>query len=177
MGQVYRLVRIIPTGISVDRYGRLDGDVAKRKRGGDEKPPSGMVDGPWIDAIHRAMAACDRQDPKDPKQMKRWGQGDLALAARIRGNTVSDILNRKREPSISTLDQLARALSLPLGAMFLSEEEWRRMDAPAVTAQPTADETGRAIAAKILAGVAKGLAESMADLNPAAADTIQKRRA
>lgn len=109
---VYRFEGNIPSGISVRRYGRLNVRV-------ETTPPS------WVDAINRLLRAKERLDPFDRNKtrQKRWNQGDLAEAAGVRPNTLSEILNGKREPSIDTLTKLATAFEVPLWAFFVSERQ------------------------------------------------------
>lgn len=96
------------TCISVDRYGKLLSTLATE---------------PWIDAVNRLLRAKQRPDPKNRADLKWWTQGDLASAAGVRGNTLSDMMNNKREPSVDTLRKIAAALEVPQFFMLMTEAE------------------------------------------------------
>jgi transcriptional regulator with XRE-family HTH domain len=96
------------TCMAADRYCRLFGHVTHS---------------PWIDTVNRLLKAKPRPDPKDRTRLIRWGQGTLAEACGLRANTLSDMMNGKREPSLDTLRRLAEALEVPLFFMLMSEQE------------------------------------------------------
>jgi transcriptional regulator with XRE-family HTH domain len=82
---------------------------------------------PWVAAIHRLLKAERRPDPR-PKQGRTpdaifWNGADLAEAAKIRTNTLSDAMTGKREPSVTTLVAIAQALNVPLAALFMEADE------------------------------------------------------
>lgn len=124
-GLFYRLAGNIPTGISVGVYGRLPAPVARGRKHSaiSARAPKGLTRGPWQDAINRLLRSVDRPDPNNLQKMKRWTQGDLAIAAGITGNTLSELLNEKREPSLSVLNKVALAFGVPLSTMFVTERQ------------------------------------------------------
>jgi transcriptional regulator with XRE-family HTH domain len=69
------------------------------------------------------MRAKQRPDPSAPKSLIWWKQGDLAEAAGVRPNTLSDIMRGKREPAIETLGKLAAALEVPVFFMLMTEAQ------------------------------------------------------
>lgn len=94
-GSFYRFTENIPTGISVDRYARLRFTVAD-----------------WRHNVRRIMAGKDMT------------QGDLATAARVRPNTLSDALSGKTDPGIGTVQKIAQGLDVPLWALFCNEHDY-----------------------------------------------------
>jgi len=82
---------------------------------------------PWIGAINRLLKAELRPDPR-PKANKPvrdiyWNGQDLAVAASIRANTLSDVMTGKREPSVSTLQAIAKAFGVPASALLMDHDE------------------------------------------------------
>ncbi len=119
----------MPTCISVDRYGRLCGIVATE---------------PWIDTVNRLLRAKQRPDPKNRTALKWWTQGDLADTAGVRGNTLSDMMNSKREPGVDTLRKIAQALDVPAFFMMMTEAEQQTyLSASANVARESADEAAK----------------------------------
>lgn len=98
------------TCISVYRQGNLFGM---------DTPPETH----WIAAINRLLRAKLRADPAAPHTLIWWNQGDLARAAGVRENTLSDLLKGKREPSVSTLAKLAQALDVPTCCLLMTEAD------------------------------------------------------
>lgn len=95
--------------ISLDRYSRLCRTPVESRT--------------WIDAVNRLLRSRQRPDPSDRTQLKWWNYGDLADVADVRANTLSDIINAKREPSIDTIDKLAKALEVPAFFMLMTDAE------------------------------------------------------
>lgn len=91
----YRFGDNMRTGISVDRYARMLSVYMERL---------------WVAAIRRLMAA------------KGWKQQDLARESGVRPNTISDALGGT-DPRIDTLSALAKALDVPLWALFCTGHE------------------------------------------------------
>lgn len=91
----YRFSDESPTGLSEKRYGKVFLTRMERV---------------WIPALRRLMAA------------KSWKQQDLANASGVRPNTITDLLN-DTDPRIDTLAALAKALEVPLWALFCSAHE------------------------------------------------------
>jgi transcriptional regulator with XRE-family HTH domain len=91
----YRFSDDSHTGLSVKRYGKVYLTLMERV---------------WIPALRRLMAA------------KSWKQQDLADASGVRPNTISDLLNAT-DPRIETLAALAKALDVPLWALFCTAHE------------------------------------------------------
>lgn len=58
------------------------------------------------------------------RQQKDWSQSDLAQKAKISVSYLSLLERNERDPSISTLEEIAKALGIPLSVLiFLSAEE------------------------------------------------------
>lgn len=93
-----RFGRNIPTGITLDRYGRL-GALERMAR------PS------WAEAVKRLHEA------------KGLSQGDLAEKAGVRGNTLSDALAGKTSPRLETLEAIAAALEVPMWRLFVADRQ------------------------------------------------------
>lgn len=82
---------------------------------------------PWIAAINRLLLAELRPNPR-PKPgthptEKYWNKEDLAAAADIRANTLSDVMRGKREPSVSTLVAIAKALNVSAATLLMDVDE------------------------------------------------------
>lgn len=86
----------------------------------------------WVAVVHRFLKAVQRPDPDDPKKLKYWTQGDLAKAAGLRPNTLTDLMigwrddatdPRKDGPKIETLKAVARAFEIPVFYLLMTEEE------------------------------------------------------
>lgn len=95
--------------ISLDRYSRL--------------APTPVDSRTWIDTVNRLLRAKQRPDPKNEGRLKWWNYGDLAAASDVRPNTLSDIINAKRDPSIETLIKVSGALEVPPFFMLMTEEQ------------------------------------------------------
>jgi len=54
---------------------------------------------------------------------KRLKQAELAKLADVRQGTISDIINEKRPPDLTTLRKLAAALGVPLWLFFVDERQ------------------------------------------------------
>lgn len=140
----------------------------------------------WVDAINRLLRAENRPDPNDPESMKRWNQGDLAQAAGIRPNTMSEILSAKREPSLDTLQKIATAFNVPLWMMFVTERQAavlrdQQTNDELLARRTTLQEEVRQLVAEALVPVAERLTEAaVAKLTPApeppAVETPRKPR-
>lgn len=82
---------------------------------------------PWIAAINRLLMAELRPNPRPkpgaPATPKYWNKEDLAAAADIRANTLSDVMRGKREPSVSTLIAIAKALNVTAAALLMDADE------------------------------------------------------
>lgn len=81
----------------------------------------------WAAVIRRMLAAEFRPDPDDPERMKIWTQGDLAKVAKVRPNTLSDLMTGRGAdgPKVETLRAVARALKVPVFYLLMTEEEAR----------------------------------------------------
>lgn len=112
-GVVYRFIGPIPTGISLNRYGRVVGAVGKGKTARDPQRPTREKVRPfWADHLLRLA-----------RERKHWNQGQLAAAAKVRGNTLSAILSGAVSPNLWTLECLATAVEAPLWLIFLDARQ------------------------------------------------------
>ena len=107
-GMLYRLAWTMRACIHANRYGMLRLIVTDAR--------------PWVAAIYRLTKGQLRPDPANPQRQKYWSQTDLARAADVRPNTLSEIING-REPSIATLIKIATALQVPVWTFFVTERQ------------------------------------------------------
>jgi transcriptional regulator with XRE-family HTH domain len=77
----------------------------------------------WVGAINRLIRAKERPDPTNPARFIYWTRGDLAKAAGIRPNTLTDLMRGDHEPSLTTLHRVAAALEVPLVVLLMTEAE------------------------------------------------------
>ena len=113
-----------------------------------------MTGKPWVAAIHRLLKAEPRPDPR-PKPghkpgLKFWNGADLAEAAKIRPNTLSDAMTGKREPGAGTLLAIAEALQVPPAALLMDADEAEaylrfRQNHTATTQNAAMEETVRRV--------------------------------
>lgn len=92
----YRFSAIIPSCIILNRYVTLQSTLAEPV---------------WVSAIRNLRNA------------KGMTQGELAEAARIRPNTLSEALNEKTSPRLETLEAVACALGVPVWRLFVDERQ------------------------------------------------------
>lgn len=82
---------------------------------------------PWVAAINRLLKAELRPNPRPkpgaPVEDKYWNGEDLAEAADVRANTVSDVIRGKREPSVETLVKIAKALGVSAATLLMDADE------------------------------------------------------
>ena len=120
---LYRFPELIPICISVNRYATVDLRDMER---------------PWVPAIRRLMAA------------KEWSQKQLCDHSGVRPNTLSDLL-AGTSSRIETFTALAKALGVPMWALFCDEHEYALFTASARqddAAQLRRDEVRAAVQAE-----------------------------
>lgn len=100
------------TCIAMHRYSKLVGFVTEK---------------PWVAAVNRLLRAELRPNPRPkphtPPSDKYWNNEDLATAAGIRANTLSDVMRGKRDPAVSTLRALADALKVSPATLLMDADE------------------------------------------------------
>jgi transcriptional regulator with XRE-family HTH domain len=85
---------------------------------------------PWTHLINRLLKAEKRPSPRrerdKPITLKYWNQADLAAAAGIGNNAVTDIIRGARRPSLETLEAIARAFGQPVFMFLMPSDEAER---------------------------------------------------
>lgn len=100
------------TCIAMHRYGKVVGFVTEK---------------PWVAAVNRLLRAELRPNPRPkphtPASVKYWNNEDLATAAGIRANTLSDVMRGKRDPAVTTIRALAEALKVTPATLLMDADE------------------------------------------------------
>lgn len=154
---LYRLRDFMPVCISVNRYGTM---------------AALHMDGPWIPTIKRLMAG------------KNWNQRQLADISGVRRNTVSDLLNGTNS-QIDTFAALAKALEVPLWALFCNEHEYalfseriKQEDATALRKQTVRDAVHAEVTPVLEALIAKLSGETVPEpTRPVVVKRVRKKSA
>lgn len=132
----YRFSEFMPSGISVNRYARMSATVTTERI--------------WIPALRRLMA--EQGDTG-------WKQAELAEASGVRPNTIGDLLAGTNS-RIDTFVDLAKAMKVPLWALFCTAEEYALFSAQTKKVEAAAVELNRQdeIRAAVQAELAPALA-------------------
>jgi transcriptional regulator with XRE-family HTH domain len=147
--------------ISIDRYSRIPGVTDEEGAKAKKFPYAGE---PWARLINRLLKAEKRPDPRpkpdEPTELKYWNQTDLAAAAEMGGNTVTDIMRGARRPSLESLEAIARVLGQPVFLFLMPADEAERYQRfrEAKTADDSV-ERHRKLANQIVAELAPDIAE------------------
>jgi transcriptional regulator with XRE-family HTH domain len=145
------------------------------RKEGKEKEGSGAPykDAAWVQTINRLLRSEARPDPRpkpnQPAKLKYWNQTDLAIAANIRGNTLSDIMAGKRKPSLDSLETVADALGQPPFLFLMDPQEAERYASFRVAKQTEDTAHGLRISAQQAAH------DIMSELAPDIASLIERR--
>ena len=101
-----------PRPSTAGRAANPDGILAANER---RRPVSGVDPAPATAVRHNQLAwSLNIAAVERARILRGWTRDDLARVARVDAKTTRDMLNGRRHPRLSTIDQVARALECKL---------------------------------------------------------------